>query len=89
VASESGKGLMLSFLSNIIIAREGKPCKIRLISLAIKVKRFKSCNVWIMWNHPQSLWILMLYSVLVLWRKGEKEFVKIEKILKFNANKQL
>ena len=28
-------------------------------------------------------------SVLVLWRKGEKEFAKNEKILKFNANKLL
>jgi len=31
----------------------------------------------------------MLDSELVLWRKGEKEFMKIEKTLKFNANKQL
>jgi len=31
----------------------------------------------------------MFDSVQVLWRKGEKEFVNVEKILKFNANKQL
>jgi len=38
---------------------------------------------------PLSLEILVLDSALVLWRKGEKEFAKIEKILKFNANKQV
>jgi len=31
----------------------------------------------------------MFDSELVLWRKGEIEFAKIEKILKFNANKLL
>jgi len=31
----------------------------------------------------------MIDSELVLWRKGEIEFAKSEKILKFNANKQL
>jgi len=39
--------------------------------------------------HPQSLKILMIDSEQVPWGKGEKEFSKIEKILKFNANKQL
>jgi len=29
-------------------------------------------------DHPQSLKILMIDSVLVLWRKGEIEFVKFE-----------
>jgi len=54
-----------------------------------KVEWYKSCVAWILGAHPQSLKILMFDSVLVLWRNGEKEFVKIEKILKFNANKQL
>jgi len=40
-------------------------------------------------DHPQSLIILMFDSEIVLWRKGEIEFAKIEKILKFSANKQL
>jgi len=40
-------------------------------------------------DYPQSLKILMFDSVQVLWRKGEKEFAKFEKILNFNANKQL
>jgi len=31
----------------------------------------------------------MIDSELVLWRKGEIEFVKIEKIVKFNADNQL
>lgn len=48
-----------------------------------------SCVVWKMGDHPQNLKILMIDSVLVLWRKGEIEFVKIEKIMKFNANNQL
>jgi len=30
-------------------------------------------------DHPQSLKILMFDSVVVLWRKGEKEFVKLKK----------
>ena len=42
-----------------------------------------------MGDHPQSFKFLVLDSELVLWRKGEIEFVKIEKILKFNANKLL
>ena len=40
-------------------------------------------------DHPLSQKSLMFDSEQVLWRKGEKEFAKIEKILKFNANKQL
>jgi hypothetical protein len=42
-----------------------------------------------MGTHPQSLKILMIDSELVLWRKGEIEFVNIEKIMKFNADNQL
>lgn len=53
------------------------------------VKWHKSCVFWKLGAHPQSLKFLTFDSVQVLWRKGEKEFVKIEKILKFNANKQL
>jgi hypothetical protein len=89
VASESGKRLKTKLFYLIILAIEGKPCKIIFKKFGWQVKHYKSCIVWIVGNHPQSLKVLMLDSALVLWRKGEKEFAKIEKILKFNANKQL
>ena len=44
-----------------------------------KVDWYKSCIVWILGDHPQSLKILMLDSVIVPWGKGEKEFVKLKR----------
>jgi len=69
------------------MAIEGSPVRQKIINFNL-VKWYKSCVARILGDHSQSLKILMFDSVLVLWRKGEKEFVKLKKILKFNANKQ-
>jgi len=69
------------------MAIEGSPVRQKIKKFNI-VKWHKSCAAWILGDHPQSLKFLMFDSVPVLWRKGEKEFVKLKKILKFNANKQ-
>ena len=69
------------------MAIEGSPVRQKIKNFNL-VEWYKSCVAWILGDHPQSLKILMFDSVLVLRRKGEKEFVKLKKILKFNANKQ-
>jgi hypothetical protein len=88
VASETGRGQKFFFSLIIYKPKKVKPCKAKKKNFKL-VKWYKSCTVWILGDHPQSLKILMIDSELVLWRKGEIEFAKIEKIMKFNADNQL